>query len=65
VFAFVITSFSYSDLLTPWFRDNIARPYAIKALPNVIVWIILIVQISRQQFLKISEQKLITYLPKQ
>ncbi|MGC8750494.1 glycosyltransferase family 87 protein [Hydrotalea sp.] len=65
VFTFIITSFSYSDLLTPWFRESIARPYAIKALPNVIVWIILIVQISQQQFLKISEQKLNTHLSKQ
>ena len=37
----------------------------VKALPNVIVWIILIVQIWRQQFLKISEQKLNTHLSKE
>lgn len=52
VLAFIITSFSYSDILTPWFRENISRPYAIKALPNVIVWCIIVVQIWNRQFLK-------------
>ncbi|WP_298297255.1 glycosyltransferase family 87 protein [Hydrotalea sp.] len=53
IFAFMITSFSYSDLLTHWFRENIARPYAIKALPNVIVWCVIVIQIFTKQFLQI------------
>lgn len=56
--AFLITSFSYSDILTPWFRDHIARPYAIKALPNVIIWCVIVAQILTRQFLKVSTSKL-------
>lgn len=54
VFALLVTSFSYSDLLTPWFREHIARPYSIKALPCFIVWSIILVQIWSKQFLRIA-----------
>ncbi|MFC4261587.1 glycosyltransferase family 87 protein [Ferruginibacter yonginensis] len=54
IFAFVVTSFSYSDLLTPSFRIYIARPYAIKALPSFITWLIICMQVYKKQFLQIS-----------
>lgn len=51
VFVFVLTTFAYSDLLTPWLRDHFIRRYSIKALPSLLVWITILVQIHRKQFL--------------
>ncbi|MEX6690537.1 glycosyltransferase family 87 protein [Danxiaibacter flavus] len=55
VFALLLTSFSYSDIFTPWVRTHIARPYALKALPCCILWITIIVQIHKRQFLHAQE----------
>lgn len=52
IFAFVLTTFSYSDIFTPWFREHIVKPYSLKALPACIVWVIILVQIHRKQFLR-------------
>lgn len=38
VFAFVITSMSPSDLFPRYLRNEIIQPYALKALPVVIIW---------------------------
>ncbi len=59
IIAFILTSLSYSDLLTPYFREHIARPYSIKALPSFITWIIICWQINRRQFLRVEENKLV------
>ncbi len=58
IFAFILTSLSYSDLLTPYFREHIARPYSIKALPSFITWLVICWQINRKQFLKVGRDKL-------
>jgi hypothetical protein len=52
--ALVFTTFSYSDVFTPWFRVYIARPYALKALPSVMLWFIICWQVFKKQFLKIN-----------
>jgi hypothetical protein len=54
IFAFVLTSLSYSDILTPYVRKNIMTPYSLKALPSFITWIIICVQIYNKQFLKVD-----------
>jgi len=59
IFGLLVTSFSYSDLLTPWFRTYIARPYSIKALPCFVLWIIILIQIWTKQFLQITLPKTI------
>ena len=56
VFAFLLTSFSYSDILTPWFREHVIRPYSLKALPCFVLWIVIVIQILQKQFLKINIQ---------
>lgn len=48
---FAITTFSYSDLLTPWFRSHVAMPHSLKALPSCLVWCIIIVQVNGKKFL--------------
>ncbi len=59
IFALLLTSFSYSDLFTPYVRDHIIRPYSLKALPCFIVWIIIIVQMWQKQFLQVDKERLI------
>ncbi len=58
VFALLLTSFSYSDIFTPYVREHIVRPYSLKALPCFIMWCIIIYQIIKKQFLKIDLGKL-------
>ena len=50
--AFLFTTFSYSDLLTPWFRNHVVMPYSLKAFPSFVIWMIILVEIHRRQFLK-------------
>lgn len=52
IFALILTSFSYSDIFTSYVREKIVRPYSLKALPCFIIWLIILVQIHKKQFLK-------------
>ncbi len=54
IFCFVVTSLSYSDLLTPYIRTHIMIPYALKALPSFITWLIICWQMFTKQFLKLK-----------
>jgi len=38
IFALVLTSLSPSDLIPKFLRDNYIQPYALKALPCVLIW---------------------------
>ena len=49
---FFFITFCYSDLLTPWFRETVTKPYSLKALPAFLVWLVILVQIHTLQFLK-------------
>jgi hypothetical protein len=53
------SSFSYSDIFTPWLRNHIMIPYALKVVGCFIVWVTLLVQIFTKQFLRIQQDKLI------
>ncbi len=48
------SSFSYSDIFTPWLRTHIMMPYALKVLGCFIVWVTIAVQIFTKQFLKLT-----------
>lgn len=50
--ALLFTTFCYSDLLTPWFRQHVVMPYSLKALPAFIIWAIIIFQVHSRQFLR-------------
>jgi hypothetical protein len=58
IVAIFFSSFSYSDIFTPWLRTQIMMPYALKALGCFIVWVVIAVQIFTKQFLKVSVEKL-------
>jgi hypothetical protein len=58
IFLLFITTFSYSDILTPWFREHIAMRYSIKAVPGFIVWITIIFQMHTKRFLQLPDPAL-------
>ncbi|MFY7965916.1 MAG: glycosyltransferase family 87 protein [Chitinophagaceae bacterium] len=53
VFCLIITSFSYSDLLTKYSRE-FSMQHSLKALPCFALWLVLIYQIFTKQFLKVD-----------
>jgi len=59
IIAIFFSSFSYSDLLTPWFRTHIMLPYALKVIGCFLIWVVILIQIHTKQFLTIDQNKLI------
>lgn len=53
VFCLIVTSFSYSDLLTKYSRE-FSMQHSLKALPCFILWLVIIYQIITKQFLKVD-----------
>jgi hypothetical protein len=53
VFCLIVTSFSYSDLLTKYSRE-FSMQHSLKALPCLALWLVIIYQILTKQFLKID-----------
>jgi membrane-associated HD superfamily phosphohydrolase len=45
IIALLITSFSPSDIIPEFFRENFIKPYALKALPCVLIWFKIIYEI--------------------
>lgn len=56
IFALVLTSLSPSDLFPAYLRNTYVRPYALKALPCVLVWLTIIYQML---FSTIKENKVV------
>ncbi len=54
IFALVLTCFSYSDIFTPYVRTHFVRPYSLKALPCLVIWIVLSVQLYSKKFLEVD-----------
>ncbi|MBO9728992.1 MAG: DUF2029 domain-containing protein [Chitinophaga sp.] len=50
-FAILLVSFSHSDVVTPWVRKNLAVPYALKALPCLVLWLMVAYEIFTDKFL--------------
>jgi hypothetical protein len=56
IFLLIGTSFSHSDLVTAWFKRNFVVPYALKAVPCSILWLVIVYQIYAKQFLRIRQE---------
>lgn len=56
VLAMILTSFSPSDLMPQFIKDQYIRPFALKALPCVLVWTAIVVEIVSKK----SPKKLIS-----
>lgn len=50
VLAFILTSLSPSDLFPAWLRKEWVQPYALKALPCVIIWLQLCYEMIRKDY---------------
>jgi hypothetical protein len=59
IIAIFFSSFSYSDLFTPWLRIQIMAPYALKVVGCFLIWVVVLIQIHTKQFLTIDQSKLI------
>ena len=59
IIAIFFSSFSYSDLFTPWLRTYIMIPYALKVVGCFLIWVVILIQIHTKQFLEIDQTKLI------
>lgn len=46
-FAFIITSLGFSDLVPHDIQQDIIKPYAIKAIPSILIWCLLFIQLIR------------------
>jgi len=55
IFLLIGTSFSHSDLVTPWFKHHFVVPYALKAFPSMVLWVVLVWQIFSRQFLRLPQ----------
>lgn len=53
VFCLIVTSFSYSDILTKYSRE-FSMQHSLKALPCFMLWLVIIYQIITKQFLKVD-----------
>ena len=58
VFAFILTSFSPSDLFPAYLRKEFVQPYALKALPCAIIWFKLSYEICFRNYIEIGESKI-------
>lgn len=52
VYLLIGTSFSHSDLVTSWVKKNLVVPYAAKAMPSLILWLLIVYQILTRRFLR-------------
>ena len=56
VFAFLITSMSPSDLFPRFIRQEYIQPYALKALPCVLIWLKLSYEMCRKNYARTDIQ---------
>lgn len=52
VYLLIGTSFSHSDLVTSWVKKNLVVPYAAKAMPSLLLWLLIVYQILTRRFLR-------------
>ena len=58
VFAFILTSFSPSDLFPAYLWKEFVQPYALKALPCAIIWFKLSYEMCFRNYIEIGESKI-------
>ena len=52
ILAMILTSFSPSDLIPQFIKDQYIRPFALKALPCVLIWVAIVVEIVSKKLPK-------------
>ena len=57
VFAFILTSMSPSDLFPAFIRKHYVQPYALKALPCVLVWFKLVYEMATRDYTDVQNSQ--------
>ena len=57
IFAFILTSLSPSDLFPKVVRENYVWPYALKALPCILVWFKLVIEMLTKDYVDPNDQR--------
>lgn len=57
VFAFILTSMSPSDLFPAYLRKEFVQPYALKALPCVLIWLKLVYEMIQRDYREINNKE--------
>lgn len=52
IFALLLTSFSPSDLFPRFVRETYVQPYSLKALPCIMIWLVIVYQLLFKKFNK-------------
>lgn len=50
IFALIVTSFSHTDLCPKFIIENYVRKYSLKAIPCIVIWLVIIYQMLTQKF---------------
>lgn len=50
IFALILTSLSHTDLFPRYLLDNYVRTYSLKALPCIIIWLVIVYQMLTEKF---------------
>jgi hypothetical protein len=50
VFALILTSFSHTDLCPTYIIENYVRKYSLKAIPCIVIWLVIIYQMLTSKF---------------
>jgi hypothetical protein len=59
IFVFVLTGLSATDLFPPYVREHFIRPYCLKALPCIVLWLYITWNLLLQHVSKISGKTLV------
>ena len=57
IFALILTSFSHTDLFPRFILDNYVRKYSLKAVPCIIIWLVIIYQMLTEKFETLANEK--------
>lgn len=55
-FVFVLTGLSATDIFPPYLRDHFIRPYCLKALPCIVIWVVMIWRLLRYESLDLRPE---------
>ena len=50
IFALLLTSFSHTDLCPKYIIENYVRKYSLKAIPCIVIWLVIVYQMMTQKF---------------
>ncbi len=57
IFALILTSFSHTDLCPRFLIDNYIRKYSLKAIPCIVIWLVIIYEMLTEDFTRVSNKE--------